>query len=426
MQRTSYPRTWLALTLGLLLATGLFNWVVDPYAIFQTIEIPGFNAAKPRMRRNLRTVKAFAVRRLRPEGLILGSSRAEIGLSPTHPGWALGDGVVYNLAVPGGGPREAFRLYQHAQHMHPVRRVVYGADFFTFNVHYRAIEGQLDEGALAVADDGTVRSRWFLLREGLLPAVFSLKATQTAFDTVRKQDDTHAARYTPLGCSLGNRLGRRLQRNGYEVMFRDIGNTFRDTLYRPRGPKVPFALTGSDGAGGPVPMDYFRRCVRQAHADHVDFHVVMQPMHAHLCEVIAGIDLWPVFEDWKRALVQILEEEGARAGAPPFPLWDFTGYNAITTEAVPAAADEPAEMWGYWDPSHHRVNVGDLVLNRVLGPADATGPPRLEFGCRVTPDNVEEHLAEIRATRARYAAMQVASAAAIRQGSDRGSTVPTR
>ena len=41
------------------------------------------------------------------------------------------------------------------------------------------------------------------------------------------------------------------------------------------------------------------------------------------------------YEFWLRKLVRINEEEAARAGRPPLPLWDFSDTNTITREPVP-------------------------------------------------------------------------------------------
>lgn len=49
--------------------------------------------------------------------------------------------------------------------------------------------------------------------------------------------------------------------------------------------------------------------------------------------------LWPLWEHWKRELVRINVEEGKRAGASPFPLWDFSGYTRFTTEPFPPPGD---------------------------------------------------------------------------------------
>jgi hypothetical protein len=65
-------------------------------------------------------------------------------------------------------------------------------------------------------------------------------------------------------------------------------------------------------------------------------------------ELFRATGLWNAFEDWKRKVTQIANEEAAASGAAqPFPLWDFSGYNPATIEDVPAPGDLKSEMWWY-------------------------------------------------------------------------------
>ena len=114
--------------------------------------------------------------------------------------------------------------------------------------------------------------------------------------------------------------------------------------------------------------------------------------------------LWNAFEDWKRKLAQIVDEDAAASGsAQPFVLWDFSGYNSITTEAVPAQGDLRSEMRWYWEAGHFKKESGDLVLDRVLDHHDPQRTMPQDFGTLLTAASVEAHLTHIRADRERYA-----------------------
>ena len=75
-------------------------------------------------------------------------------------------------------------------------------------------------------------------------------------------------------------------------------------------------------------------------------------MHARQLEALHAANLWEKFVNRKRHLVEINEEEASNVGQPPFPLWDFTGYNQYCTEAVPDHGDTSTEMNWYWEASH--------------------------------------------------------------------------
>ena len=57
--------------------------------------------------------------------------------------------------------------------------------------------------------------------------------------------------------------------------------------------------------------------------DNVDLRFVIGPSHARYFECFRLMGNWYLWEEWKRTLVRILEEEAAKAGVKPFPLWDF-------------------------------------------------------------------------------------------------------
>ena len=116
--------------LALVASTAAINWLVDPYGVFVPPRIAGLNAIKPAFVEHLRLTIPYAIERLRPDGLILGTSRAGRGFSTTHPSW---HGLkVYNSALPAASIYEMRRLLQHAHAVHPLQRVVLGLDHRVF------------------------------------------------------------------------------------------------------------------------------------------------------------------------------------------------------------------------------------------------------------------------------------------------------
>jgi hypothetical protein len=90
------------------------------------------------------------------------------------------------------------------------------------------------------------------------------------------------------------------------------------------------------------------------------------------------------FENWKSKLPQEI------------PVWDFSGHNTITLEPIQDV------MENYVDNFHYTKLVGDLILNRILSYKDNEVPA--DFSVLVTKENLEFHLAKIRADK-RYTQM---------------------
>src|SRR5665213_2197096 len=103
-----------ALTLGccvLLVATT--NLVVDPYGFYRWVDIPGFNTIKPRAGQQLMRNKSHGIIFRKPNAIILGNSRTEIGFNPHAAEWPAGMSV-FNAGIPGSGMQTATRLMEFA------------------------------------------------------------------------------------------------------------------------------------------------------------------------------------------------------------------------------------------------------------------------------------------------------------------------
>ena len=135
---------------------GSFCWLVDPYRLYESPEIKGFNAIKVEAMNSLRLTKAWLVKEKRPTAIILGTSRAGRGLSTQHPVWE--SDQTYNLSLPATTVYEFLRLFQHANSLTSIEKMVVALD-------YRSFVGsdQFDEpfeSRLAVTSDGDRNNKY--------------------------------------------------------------------------------------------------------------------------------------------------------------------------------------------------------------------------------------------------------------------------
>jgi len=90
---------------------------------------------RPYYETNIFSAKLNQVRRIQPAAVALGSSRAEVGLDPRHPGWA--DSRTFNFGLPGSTSYEVMLAFLHAQAAaQPLKQAVVGLDFFGFNIFF--------------------------------------------------------------------------------------------------------------------------------------------------------------------------------------------------------------------------------------------------------------------------------------------------
>ncbi|WP_204150273.1 hypothetical protein [Leptolyngbya sp. CCY15150] len=392
LSNSAYVRNFLLSTLIFVGVIASFNFIVDPYGLFRIVDIEGFNTLKPEFNRNLIHSKTAAIRYVKPESIILGTSRANQGYDPDHPGW--GDEAPYprfNLGTPAANIYRMYRLVQHSQSVQPLKQIIFALDFFSFNA-YRANDGGIDS-YVDVSYEG--KPQPFAHLKGLFPAFISFDAISSSFKTIGDQDlDKVQSTYFFNGFQY--KAGRAYQNRVHYL--RGCARFVKSVYFPPPRRLYDFydAQTQRDS------FALFRELVSMAYTNQIDLRFAINPPHAYLMEVISRANIWDKFEEWKRALVDINEEEAARHNAEPYPIWDFSGYNSVTTQEIPDEQTLDTGDFYYHEASHFKALAGDMILDRVLDYQDSEREVPDDFGVRLTSESIEQHLAQIRADRRFY------------------------
>jgi len=113
----------------------------------------------------------------------------------------------------------------------------------------------------------------------------------------------------------------------------------------------------------------------------------INPVHADQLELLDLLGYWSAFESWKRELVALTAKYPGSAGYGRIPLWDFSGYNTYTTEAV--TTDHHVLRW-FWESRHYTWELGDVIVRRIFGGGDTN------FGVLLDSEGLDAHLAAIR------------------------------
>ena len=400
MRQQSSRRYLKIFTAGIVLmisTAGITNLVIDPYGLFSLINIPGVNSEKPELGKHARMVKAHAVRIIEPGGLVLGSSRAEYGLDPDHPGWDPAADPVYNLALPSGSIYEALRYLQHAQAQNPLKQVVLALDLFMFNVIWQT-EADFAEARLDMHDAIGPGSGWI---RDLATALFSIDALRASITTIRSQGGTTHTPYLENGARHATRNWKNIKRKGGHHKAFVANETY--SLSAPDGWR--WFSPGWENGQTAAPLKTFEQILEFCRNNNIELYIIISPVHARKLEVLWQYGLWETFEQWKRNLTAILAADAAaHPRSQPFPLRDFSGYNSVTTETVPPAGDTVTQMQWFWEGSHYKKKTGDLMLDVIFNLEHTDRRTPDDFGSLLTPGNLDEHLLAVRTAREHYAA----------------------
>lgn len=351
-------RTWNFMILGsvlsLMLVVVLLNLFMDPYGVWNSPTLYRVNAHKTEKYTHQRIFRALDLERLKPKEIFLGSSRAFFGLDPKYYRTLTGKNA-YNLGLNATNTAEELAYLEHAIYNQPnLEEVVIALDFYSFNAYN---EGRADFSA------DRLNKRHITL-DDTLNTLLSWDACKASWDTLsynREHPDTPLVEENGLLTDAGIKRSHVLNLTVKETFDRELSTYLYSKQFF-----GSYKLT----------MDKYRELIRLCQEKNIKVVAFISPAHATLWEAIKAAGLWPVFEEWKREVSALT------------PVWDFSGYNDITTEPMSET------MQNYWDSSHYKKSVGNLVLDRMFNPKPDKVPTN--FGILISPDNIDAHLAKLR------------------------------
>lgn len=392
MTLSTYTRRFLVAVTTIMLLTALFNFVINPFDLFPVPVIRGINRIKIETEHRQRLTKPYTVARLKPDAVIIGTSRA-LQIDEQHPGFR--PLRAYNLALASATAYENFRYIEHAEAEHHLQLIVYGLDAFAGG---DGTYTGFNEDRLAVSADGHPNRNLALTHlEDYVPALLSLDAFRSSINTIAYQPPFRINNPRRYMRSIDRK--ELLEEGGHHRKFVDIEASYlRDAVQM----NDYTGNSSTDTAARVSNLKSLRRIIRFSYRHKIRLMIFISPSHARMMEVWRVSGMWTALEDWKRAITEISDEEAKRAQAEPCAIWDFSGYNSITTEAVPAPGDQKTAMKWYTESSHYTMETGDLILDRMLGYHQDDRSVPADFGVRINLTNIEAELKRIRHEQSGY------------------------
>ncbi len=358
-----YLRTFFATLAVWLVGATLLNGLVDPFGAYQLL---GNDTSLDdyKKTRGSRIYKAEMITRHPCNTLILGTSRA-FAFDTESPHWE--NGEVYNAGLAAANVFETFHVFQFALEHADVRRVLFCAEpnSFSNEVSYP------DEFTLSRFDPDRSEAAHHI------DNLISLRTTLLSLKVVGDFAIDNRAQFSRLGNR--NEFAKSRRHRTRSLFAKQLALDVNSLAF------MPYTRER---------LDLLRQMVEDCRSRDIEIIVVIPPYHALHLEAMWAVGQWETFESWKRDVVSLLADNPYNRGS----LWDFSGYNRFTTEPVPENDNRNAMQW-YWESSHFKRTLGEKVIQRVT-----RGDSNLDttFGVRLTPGNIDRHLALVRAERQRW------------------------
>ena len=275
------------------------------------------------------------------------------GIETNHPGLPK-NFTTYNLGIDGSNTYEILRYLEHTYTNQPnLKKVIMGVDHYMFNDFYQLQDSFVEKRL----------NKTHIIGTDLLNALFSQDAIIASKNTIKENlTETNNTKGLTYGHDGFLPYPHHNPKDGKTPWrFNTIINQYFG--FHPR-----YKLSDDR-------FNDLQKIVEFCRQRNIELIIFISPAHATQWETVRVTGRWDSYEEWKRKMVAIT------------PVWDFSGYNSITTQPI-----KPV-MNNYVDNSHYSPPIGAFVLNRVLSHNVEQVPK--DFGVLMTPDNIEQHLANI-------------------------------
>ena len=357
-----YSLLLLGFFLLVLTVVPVFNWLVDPFWYFRSMEIPGVNVIKPSYHSHERQVKSALVSKLRPEAIILGSSFAEIGLPVTHLGFTNeGQLRAYNLALPWAHGAELYCYTLFALAQPGVKRLVLGGfDLEAFPCTKYQNLGEADYTQL----------------------LLSKTAFGASVETLRDQDGRQVSSADGMWSYMRYHDGFRGDRD----IITSFANSFRSKLcdlpQRNRSLdrcRIDHLMPSDDASTAGL-----RQVIRMARQNGIQLILIDFPKHVLFYEQERECGRLEAY--WSRLwrIASIVEQEAGH-DSQQIQFWSFYGYRNLNAEPIHAGITMAQRLWQ--DDGHFNPEVGGIAFDAIFG-------SNLTFGNRITIHDFDRILAE--------------------------------
>jgi hypothetical protein len=362
--RSRFLLTWSVALVTMLALVAGFNAVVNPYDVFAWRRIPGINVRKPATRDHAALAKAYQVERARPATVVLGTSRAFVGIDAASPIWPEADRPIYNYGIAGSNMSEVLlRELRQAWSTGRLRHAVAILDLPAFLTPDPKPDRGPDERRLMFLDDGSPNSgRLAQYADDAFLSVLSLGALEDSVTTILGQGrGDRVSDLTIDGTATVADFADVARAEGMNALFtqKDIFDLARIGGYK---------RTLADWHGPMPNIGLLREAVRFCLEHHISLTLILGASHVDQLEIYRRAGLWPYVEQLKVDLATL----AAEANSDTITAWDFLEFSPYTTEPVPPEGDRMTSMRWFWEPVHFKKALGEVMLQRVFsaGPAD--------------------------------------------------------
>lgn len=360
----------------LVVFASLFSLVLytDPTAL---LSIAGYKATwgcVPGMRSNLYISKPSALALHDYESVIVGTSRVLSGIKIKSLSAVTMSNNVFNAGTPGLDNKHLQLYLDILDHDKNLKNLAIGLDLGMF-IRHRPVKNTGDMIEYLARQRASIPEYDVLIRSHL-----NRETLINTFSTLLDQRECHDPEITRRGDTTAWHDARRVIRSGY---LRLAEKTKQDERSRN---SIPASSSLRDDKFKSISdeVETFGSRLEHMCQAGVSVKIFTNPVHADIISMLDEL-LPGAATTYKRSLLNMVT--GRKLAGCDIELWDFAVIHPYTITAFPDNNDPDDPSTLFWEPSHYKHALGDIILRRMWD--DSTD----NFGTRLTTDNLDQHLA---------------------------------
>lgn len=364
-----------------LFSIAIFNWFIDPFGMFWSPQIERVNLVKPEAGKRSRITKAYQVNEIKPEILIVGNSRVEMGLNPNNNNF--NGKVVYNQGMPGASvAMQVDYALDAIANNDTIEQLFVGVDFLDFLLSEKqALNFKTKNNSLGktkynfrlVSQDNSNLASIARLKEKLT-MMFSLDAFSASISTIFQQKSMSSS-LNPLGFNNALSYVSIMNSEGIKPLFKQKLHEISTRLT-----SKPWVIKVQETAPYSPIFAHLGRLIKVAKEKQVNITFFINPYHFSYLHTLYDNNQWSNFQVWKKTLVNYLSAMQGEG----FILWDFSGQSNFVNEAV-ALTNPKQQMQWFWEPAHYKKELGNSILSSLINKF----PEHVDFGEKLTLNNID-------------------------------------
>lgn len=344
---------------------GLFNFLVDPLLLYRADTAVPDQISRVEQFYNMRLYKPRHVGRLKPEALIVGTSRSGT-ISPDSEAWR---GLAgYNFSQPGMTLYELFRSVQHAHAQQPLTKLMVGLDFGPFT-HVTPLFRLGFEEARHATDASDIYSPRYLLQQfaDLRTTLFSFYITGESLRALNPPKKRSRHYYDDGSWESASRGLR--GRGGYAFVARGVVSEVK-----------------AQGIEIDANLAVFRDLLQFCYANEIDTRFFFTPAHVFFVDLWFRLGAEQAWYEVHREVVRMNEELAEQYGRQAFEIWGFGNVRNMVTEPI-YEASEADKAW-FSDGLHYESRLAIPMKLAVWGANPG-------FGTRLDSATIIPYLTDI-------------------------------